>query len=162
MHIRVGRPINAKGRGNLLREGQLERWLRLAATRDDVGGILVVCDAERDPACDLGPRLNRRCAATLPHIPVRATLAVRQFENWIIASAQSTNGRALEFDGDVEAMPAAEIVRTWRRPKSYIKPLHQAGYAARIDHAVASQNSPSFARILRCIEELAQACAVEP
>jgi len=157
--VDIGRPINAKGRGNLLREGQLERWLQLAALRDDVCGILVVCDTEGDPACDLGPALARRGAAAVPPVLVRLTLAVRQFENWIVASGESTNEEAQDENQDFEALPATEIIRRWRAPRSYVKPIHQPRYAARIDHVIAARRCRSFARLLRCIDELARECS---
>lgn len=51
--IAVGKPINAKGRTKLLREGELERFARLASLQTDAVAILVTCDGDKDAACDL-------------------------------------------------------------------------------------------------------------
>lgn len=157
--LEVGKPINAKGRGNLLREGQLERWLHLAALDADTCGVFVVCDAETDAACILGPALIKRCASALPQVPVRVTLAVRQFENWIIASRETVHGGEFEDIDDYEAARAVKMIREWRRPRSYVKPLHQPGYAARLDQSLVAARCPSFVRLLRCIDELVSECA---
>lgn len=155
--MEVGRTINAKGRGNLLRRGQLERWLQLAALDDDVGGILVVCDAEDDAACKLGPTVAARCVEALPHVPVRFSLAVSQFENWIVASAETILGESLDEVASYESLKAQAIIREWRRPRSYVKPLHQPSLAAQLDHSLVSERCPSFGRLLRCIDELLSA-----
>lgn len=156
--VNVRKPFNAKGRGNLLRDGQLERWLQLAALDDDTCGVLVVCDAETDAPCELGPVLTKRCQQTLPTLPVRVSLAVRQFENWIVASSEAIRAETLEDVDDYEGAGGIATIRAWRRPRSYVKPLHQPGYAAQLDHAVVAERCPSFARLLRCIDELAAAC----
>ena len=87
--IEVGRPINAKGRSKLLREGELERFTRLASLQMATVAVLVVCDADDDNSCVLGPKVTRRCSIAVPHMPVRACLAVRAFENWLLASAET-------------------------------------------------------------------------
>lgn len=39
--IQVGKPLNGKGRGKLLRDGQLERFAQLAALQAGTGAVLV-------------------------------------------------------------------------------------------------------------------------
>lgn len=151
----VARPINAKGRGNIERVGQLERWLQLAARRSNTTGILVVCDADDDPACEFGPSLTERSRREVPHVPVRCCLAVREFENWIAASAETLapdSGQARQ--DDFEHYSALRVIRQWKAPRSYVKTLHQPSFAAGMDHSVVAERCPSFARLLRCIDEL--------
>jgi len=152
--VEVGKPLNTRGRGKLLRVGELERFVRLAALEPDTMGVLVVCDADADPACTLGPELTKRSAAGLPHLPVRACLAVREFENWLLASPETlapTPEPALE---DYEAVAAQPHISRWRAPNKYVKPLHQPALAAQMDRDRVAKRCPSFARLLRCIDEL--------
>ncbi len=93
--VMVAKPINAKGRSKLLRPGELERFARLASLPTGTAGVLVVCDADEDPACELGPSVSERCFAAVPHVPIRACLATREFENWLLASAKTGSPRRL-------------------------------------------------------------------
>lgn len=156
--VKIGKPINTKGRGKLLKDGELERFVQLAATEPDAGAVLVLCDADNDPACVLGPRTQSRCESVARDVPVRATLAVKEFENWIVASWETMEMASDPIaTDDFDAVPAVPIVQSWFAPRSYVKPLHQPRLAARVDQEVAAARSASFARLLRCIDELAAA-----
>ncbi len=150
--VEVGRPLNTKGRSKLLRPGELERYVRLACFQPGTTGVLVVCDTDADAACELGPAGTLRANAGAA-VPVRFCLAVRKFENWIAASAETLANETLEVP-DFEAINGENVVRRWRAPQKYVKPLHQARYTNGIDHELVAERCPSFARLLRCIDEL--------
>lgn len=152
--IAVKRPINAKGRTKLLRSGELERFVRLASLQTDAVAVLVTCDADDDAVCDLGPRVTARCLEAVPHMPVRACLAVREFENWLLASPETLAPHAVPPLQDYEAVAAVHHVAGWKAPRKYVKPIHQPGFAAGMDFDLVADRCPSFARLLRCIDEL--------
>lgn len=117
-------PVTGNGRQKMLRQGELERFVALAYSEPGCVGVLVLCDADRDAACQLGRALTERCQAHLPHIPVRVCLAVQCFENWIVASAESMRNAEVPRDvADFESFPAVPMVKRWRRPGSYVKPV---------------------------------------
>jgi len=152
--IAVKKPINAKGRTKLLREGELERFARLASLQTDAVAILVTCDGDKDAACDLGPQVTARCRAAVPHMPIRACLAVREFENWLLASPETLAPDPVEPLDDYEAVGAMRFVAAWRAPRKYVKPIHQPAFAAKMDLDLVAARCPSFARLLRCVDEL--------
>lgn len=126
----------------------------LAATQQGTVAVLVACDADDDPACLLGPEISARCLAAVPQIPIRACLAVREFENWLLASSE-TLAPALEAPReDYEGVAAEHLVAAWKAPRKYIKPIHQPALAARMDLDLVAGRCPSFARLLRCVDEL--------
>ncbi|MDQ3629978.1 MAG: DUF4276 family protein [Actinomycetota bacterium] len=152
--IAVKKPINAKGRTKLLRSGELERFARLASLQTNAAAVLVTCDADDDAVCNLGPQVTARCMAAVPHMPIRACLAVREFENWLLASAETLAPTATPPLGDYEAIAAVHQVAAWRAPRKYVKPIHQPAFAAGMDLDLVASRCPSFARLLRCIDEL--------
>lgn len=148
-------PINARGRGNLLVQGGIEENVRIARRVPDVAGILVVLDAEDDAACTLGPDLLARAQGAAGDVPVRVCLAVRQFENWLAAS--DVNGQRWDPPPDDYEGSGAEPALRARMPNGrYKKTTHQPKLTGAMDHAVVEQRCPSYARLLRCIDELVQ------
>jgi hypothetical protein len=87
-----------------------------------------------------------------------ATLAVAEFENWIVASSETVGGEPLPDDTDYESLNAEAIIRSWRSPRSYVKPLHQPGYAQSLDFELVAERCPSFARLLKCVDRLIDEC----
>lgn len=152
--IEIGKPINAKGRSKLLRAGELERFVKLAALQPNAGAVLVLCDADDDLACELGPEMTKRCQDAIPHIPVRACLAVREFENWLLASPETLAPVPQAALSDYESTAAQSRVAEWCLPKKYVKPVQQPALASQIDMQRVSSRCPSFARLLRCVDEL--------
>lgn len=150
--LQPNRPVNAKGRDKLLRPGQLERYVRLASLQEGTYAVLLVCDAERDPACKLGPEVSARAASAVG-IPVRACLAVRAYENWLVGSTETIEP-AETAPADCEGGSATGIVRRWREPRSYIKPIDQPKLTQRLDFDLAKKRCRSFTRLLRCVDEL--------
>lgn len=152
--VAVTKPINAKGRTKLLRAGELERFARLASLQTDAAAVLVTCDADDDRVCELGPLVTARCIDAVPHMPIRACLAVREFENWLLASPETLAPDPVERIDDYEAVGAVRFVAAWRAPRKYVKPIHQPAFAANMDLDLVVSRCPSFARLLRCVDEL--------
>jgi hypothetical protein len=151
--LEVGKPLNAKGRGNLTKSGQLEKFVGLAVREPGTTGVLVVLDAEDDAACKLGPELLARAEAAAAPIPARVCVAVRKFENWLAASDLKEphwvpGPRGYECGG------ADAAIRRWLPNSVYAKTAMQAGLAAGIDFALVRPRCPSFARLLVRIDQL--------
>lgn len=148
-----GKPLNAKGRGNLTKDGQLEKFVRQAVREPGAGGVLVVLDAESDPACELGPALLERAADAAAPLPARVCLAVRKFENWIAASDLHEPVWA-PGEAGYEAGGADTAIRAWSPTGVYAKTAMQAGFAARLDLSIVRERCPSFQRLLVRVDEL--------
>lgn len=155
--IGVGKPICAKDRGKLLKDGELEKFVHFAATQEDAVAVLVLFDSDKDPACKLGPsalaRVKRRTK-----VPVKICIAIRNIENWIVASAETTLEGAEPLK-DPEGAGSVNAVREFLKPKSYNKPIHQPGLTEKIDFDIARERSPSFSRFLKIIDEIATSTA---
>ena len=146
-------PLNARGRGNLLVDGGIEENVRIAARIPDVFAILVVLDAESDAECILGPEMLARAEQAAAGVPVRVCLAVRQFENWLAASV--VNGQEWAPTPETyESAGAIESIKARIESGRYKKTTNQPRLTGAMDHSLVAERCPSFARLLRCIDEL--------
>ncbi len=152
-HVRLARPINTKGRGNLIKAGSLERFVRLAASEPGASGVLVLCDSDGDVPASLLKSLVERCSGTGVAVRVAVGIAVREFENWIVASSETVANVTLNLQ-DWEGSGAVAVIRDWRAPRKYVKPLHQAGLTAKIDPQLARERCPALDHLLREFDEL--------
>lgn len=148
--FRVSRP-------KLVKPGELERSIELAARRAGKGGaILVVLDSDDDCPATLGPELLDRARQARSDLPISVVLAKREFEAWFLASARSLRGlRGLA--GDLEPPPDPETIRgakewlTARMPegRSYVETLDQSALTASMDLLQAREAAPSFDKFFR-------------
>ena len=154
------RPIRVK-RAGLLRDGELERAIALAARRTgENGSILLLLDADDDCPAELGLRLLARAAAARSDRHIRAVLAKMEFEAWFLAAAPSLAGYG-GIDESIARPPDPEAIRNakgWlsarmppRRP--YRETLHQAAFAAVFDMD-AARSASSFDKLWRDVESL--------
>ena len=156
------RPIRVR-RQRILKEGELERYVGLAAARaGDGGGILILLDANGDCPAETGPLVQQRAQAAGPGCRIEAVLAKCEYETWLIAAAESVAG-ARGILPDVSAPMAPELVRgakEWLRNRmrgaSYRPTADQAALTARFDMALARRRSPSFDKMWRATAALLQ------
>jgi hypothetical protein len=106
----IKKPIRV-GRNKLVKQGEIERSVELAAAKTSGrGAILVLIDADDDPPCTLGPELLRRARLARSDVPLAVVLAKREFEAWFLAAARSLAGlRGL--DENLAPPPNAEAKR---------------------------------------------------
>lgn len=144
----VGKPVPLHGVDKATREGGIEGYVS-AAARPGARGVLVVVDCDaRDPA-RLEEELSRR-ASTVTPIPVRVVAAVRDFEDWIYASAETLDlGLVFDEERGLTAIKRALL------PHKYVKPTWQPRLADRMDLELASTRSESLFRLLGAVDELA-------
>ena len=83
----VPRPIRVR-RQRILKEGELERYVSLAAgLAGDDGCILILLDANGDCPAEIGPLIQRRARTAGPGCRIEAVLAKCEYEAWLIAAA---------------------------------------------------------------------------
>ncbi len=143
----------------LKKPGELERSVELMARRlGGRGSILVLLDADDDPACTLGPALLARARVARPDLAIGVVLANREFEAWFLASLESLAGcRGLP----PAPAPVADPER--RRDakgqlgeilgRRYSETLDQPAFTARFDLDMA-RRAPSFDKCYREIMRL--------
>jgi Domain of unknown function (DUF4276) len=155
--IGVGRPICAKDKGKLLKKGELEKFVHFAATEEGAIAVLVLFDSDKDRACELGPAALARVKDRIS-VPVRICIAIRNIENWIVASAETTLGGGTPI-GDPEGPGSISAVKEFLKPRAYNKPIYQPGLTERIDFDLARRRCPSFNRFLEILDEIASSAS---
>ena len=150
-------------RGTLLRQGGVERLAQ--ATRRKARGdarILVLLDADDGCAATLGPQLQRRLERELGNNAGAAVLAVREYENWLLADAAALGQDSAFRDrinppGNPETVEDAKRWLSARRitKHSYDPVADQARLSELVDIDVVRQRCDSFDKFWREVERLA-------
>ncbi len=154
-------------RCTLLKPGELERAVQLAALDARPGGaVLVVLDADNDCPKTLAPELLRRARTGVSDLPVSVVLAKREFEAWFLAAAESLRGHRglpadLEPPPDPEAVRGAKewLARNMPPGQRYAATLDQPALTAVFDLQSARRRSPSFDKFCREITRLLEGLA---
>jgi len=162
--VEVLRPFRVK-RNKIVREGELERTLKLVQRiRPEMGGVLLLLDADDSPPDALTHDLQERCQKTLPAVPVSVTLAVREFECWLLAAKESLRGyRGIREDARAPSEPDAvrdgkgSLSRNMHSGRRYMAVDDQPALAAQMNLRRAEERSPSFARFVAAVRALAAA-----
>lgn len=149
-------------RHRLVKEGELERAIELAGRRTSAeDAILVLLDADDDPACTLGPGLLERARKARPDRRVGIVIANREFEAWFAAAVKSLRGYR-DLDENAAPPPDPEAIRDvkgWLTrllpPGSPYSPtIDQGPMVQRLDLDVARQGAPSFDKLCRELQRL--------
>jgi hypothetical protein len=158
--VHVHRPIRVN-RGTMLKAGELERYVDLARLQHEGdGAVLVLLDADDDCPADLGPKLLDRAQAVQPGA-VSVVAAMKEFEAWFLAAAESLAGRR-GLSTDLAAPPDPEGVRDakgWLQSRrtdglAYSPTIDQPALTAVFDLEVARAKAPSLDKLCREIERL--------
>lgn len=132
-HVRIPRQ-------SLLRQGELERALRMARIRiTGRGGVLILLDADDDCPRDMAPGLLARVREATD-LRAGVVLANREFEAWFLAASKSLRGRS-RLSALIEPPENPEGVRDakgWLTDRmehghSYSPPVDQAALTASMD-----------------------------
>lgn len=162
--VNVTRPLRIQ-KSKLLKAGELERVLRLAAGQlpgaDD--GVLILIDGDDDCPREAGPELLQRARDALPTRAVEVVLAEREFEAWGLAAARSLRGWR-HLPDDLEPPPDPQSIRgakewlTERMPGAavYSPTADQPSLAATISLDEA-RSASSFDKFCRAVCALAGA-----
>ena len=104
------RPIRI-GRQKLLKDGELERAVELAAGQAGADGcVLILLDADDDCPAELGPGLLQRAQTKRPDCAISVVLAKAEYEAWFLAAGDSIAGKR-GIAGSVTPPPDPESIR---------------------------------------------------
>lgn len=156
LELEVPKPVRTK-RQRLLKEGELERTIELAARLGGPEGrILVLLDADDDCPRDLGPCILERATLVRSDRRIGVVLATTEYEAWFLAAASSLAGHrglAVDLAGprEPEKVQDAKSWLSLRMPRGspYVETLHQPSLTAVFDLEAARQRSPSFDKLWR-------------
>lgn len=154
---RILRPILVKRQG-ILKSGELERYVELAARRTGPGGaILILLDADRDCPASLGIDLLQRAKAARSDRRIRAVLAKAEYEAWFIAAVISI---ADHYGVDAKPPPDPESIKDAKGwigrnvlHATYHPTLHQPKLTNAFD-LHAARAAPSFDKLWRDVTSL--------
>ncbi|MBI2899101.1 MAG: DUF4276 family protein [Planctomycetes bacterium] len=147
-------------RNRLLKEGELERSVELAARKSGADGrIFILLDADDDCPAELGPALLARARKVRADRDIGVVLAKREYESWFLAASDSLRGhRGLPSDlappPDPEAIRGAkEWLSRCMTVGTYVETLDQPALSAAFDITQA-RRADSFDKCCRVIETL--------
>lgn len=155
------RPIRVQ-RNRILKEGQLERAIELAARRigEAQGGILILLDADDGCPKELADEMLRRAHAARGDQHIRAVLAKREYEAWFLAAARSIAGWR-EIDESTMPPPDPESIRGAKEWLTRRMPSNRAYSPTRDQPALtdafdmdAARSAPSFDKLWRDVTYL--------
>lgn len=157
--LEISRPIRVK-RHQIVRAGELERAVDLAARQEDCRAVVIVLDADDDCPAELAPRLLQRAVAARSDVECRVILARSELESWFVASIESLRG-TIGIADDATAPEDPERIRgakEWLERHmdnhSYVETDDQPTLTARFDLDRARQRSPSFDKFWRDMESI--------
>jgi len=151
----LGPPVSCNGRSKALMAGGIEGKVSIATARPGCRAVLVVLDSEGDPVCQRGPDLLVRSRTSGRGKPVAVALADRQYEAWLMASAETLGLEGLVYSPTRD--PESALVAALRPHNKYVKTKWQARLTDRIDFDLAIPRSPSLRRLLARFDDLVRA-----
>jgi len=167
--IEVLQPIR-QPRGRLVtKPAELERAVRLAghklaarAEPNDQQAVLLLLDADEDPACSLGPGLRRSLdEAAMGRVSALCVLAVVEYETWFVGAARSLASRLAPgmLVEDVADPEGRRLRKKWIAERltgrRYSETLDQPALTALMDLATCRARCPSFDKLCRELSRLA-------
>jgi hypothetical protein len=159
-HIDVGKPIRWH-RGQLVREGDLRRAVRLARIQEDARSILIVFDADEDCPKDVAPRVLQWAADEASPLPCAVVLPNREYEAWFVASAESLRGkRGIRADAGSHSDPeeprdSKGALESLMEPYlAYSETADQPALSALFDMGQAYAACRSFRHLVRAFGDL--------
>ncbi len=169
--LKVARPKNAHGCGNLTKSNGLEKFVELAFRERGCAGVLVVMDADGEDACPvrMAASFVERILLSGPRHPVAVVFARREYEAWFLASLESVAGHLisgkpalpadLTFTGEVEDVRDVKgwMSRRFLSNRKYKETQDQAPMTERLDIVRAAERSRSFRRLCKALDELIDA-----
>lgn len=156
-------------KSKLVREHEISRAtdlaLRKLAASNQSGDpmlVLLLLDADRDPACILGPQLRDYAARQHQNADIACVLAVIEYETWFVASAESLQDYLdLPADQSVPQNPEeARLGKAWIdrhfRETKYSETVDQPRLTSAMDLQLCRRRSRSFDKLCRELERRLQ------
>lgn len=139
-------------RQRILAREHLDAVLQVARLRAEAA--LIVLDSDDDCAVEVGRRIRSMAHELAPGFPTFVVAAVREFEGWFLAAAESLRGRR-GLPADLVRPENPETIRDakgWlsaRMPKRYSPTLDQPAFCASMAISEAAAHSRSFRKFLK-------------
>lgn len=148
-------------RGKMTKQGELQRALRIQASRTHPrGGVVVLLDADEDDPEVLRSRLQVIVAEVSTRTAV--VVAVKEFEAWFLAGTESLRvHRSIKDDATYLSDPEGK--RDCKREleslmtESYTEVRHQVAFCAILDLSVTASRSASFQTMIDAVGQLLSA-----
>jgi len=169
--IHAHNPIRAGCVTAVAREGELERFLKMAASRDGLEAILVVLDLDDGCPGEMAASFIARYEAIKDEIvtPVRFCFCVREFEAWFLDNLEVLKAGAPEYDWDAEFVCAdgsakrdAKGLINSAMAKHYKEPIDQLKLTKKLELKALYQRSKSYRKFVKSLTgmdyELLETC----
>ena len=153
--VQIAKPFRIK-RNKVVKAGELEKAITMVLrTRENVGGIMVLIDADDDCPVELSRNLLQRCQQT-PTLLSVVVVANRELESWFLGSKEALKGiRGIRSDALSPPHPESirgakeELSRNMERGNRYIEVDDQPAFAQHMDFETARKHCPSFDKFVR-------------
>jgi hypothetical protein len=150
----VNHPIRVKAGSFLNDHNYFSRYVQLAAAKASqmAGCVLILLDCDDDCPATLGPSLLARARTVRSDVRYSVCLAVREYESWFIAAAQSLRGQ-VGLPQSLERPPYFESIRDakgWlsdRMSSPYDQTVHQLDLT-RVFDLQQAEASASFVHLV--------------
>lgn len=154
-------PIRAGNAVKLKRAGELERHLRLAASREDVDQILLLVDLDDGCPAELANEFNARAAPVSQETgkKIHICFCVREYEAWFLASIDVIRAQHPEYGIPEDiAFPNAETIRAAKgaleracRNRGYKQMRDQHSFTKKLDVRELVVRSRSFRKFVKSV-----------
>ena len=164
--IGVGTPLNAHSCSNLTKTGGLERFVQIAALRQDCGAILVLMDADKGCPLTIAKDFVDRIKKLGTKYPVVVVIANCEYEAWFLASLETITGKDLDGRTGLPAgtsYPTLDVegrvgVKEWLDRKfpgsrKYKETQDQVCMTRLLDPELVQPRSRSFRRLRKAVDE---------
>lgn len=157
-------PIRAGNAIKLKRVGELERHLRLAASREDIDHILVLVDLDDGCPAEFAKEFNDRATPISQETgkKIHICFCVREYEAWFLASIDVIREQHPEYGipGDL-AFPDAETIRAAKgaleracKNRGYKQMRDQHAFTKKLDIRKLSARSRSFRKFVKSVLDI--------
>ncbi|MDB6116325.1 MAG: Uncharacterized protein JWO08_106, partial [Verrucomicrobiaceae bacterium] len=126
--------------------------------------LLILLDADdfcvKEASESIGPLLAEATGFAVSKI----VFAVREYEAWLLASAESLVDGGAVFSGDPEVPRDAKgtLSEHLRLPYPYSKTTDQPAFSTKMDLALTYRRSRSFQKLTREVKNLLEICGLTP
>ncbi|MBA3315200.1 MAG: DUF4276 family protein [Planctomycetota bacterium] len=142
-------------------EKAVEAAARLLAERGKDGIpslILVIVDADDDCAAAIAAQIRRVTTATRRDVRSACVVAVKEYETWFVAAAESLHDHLVCDQNEIPLDPESQrcgkawIEKRFRSPK-YSETTDQPRLTSQMDLVVCRERCPSFDKLCRELEK---------
>ena len=148
-------------RGTTTKPGGIEKYVETAAQKHEAScAILILIDADDDCPKELAPQLLKRAQAARSDKPLAVVLAMKEYEAWFLAAAESLRGlqglsSTMAAPVNPEAIRDAKgwLEKQMARDQNYAPRVTQPALTQRFD-LTAARACDSFDKLFRDVERL--------